>query len=57
MLTVFFNKGLKVLSNGTGGGCEWYQSIGLIFLNISANILHFLKDPRPLKNKKNDYER
>ncbi len=34
------------------GGCEWYQSIGLIFLNISANFLIFLKDPGPLKNKK-----
>ena len=29
------------------GGCEWYQSIGLIFLNISANFLNFFKGPRP----------
>jgi hypothetical protein len=32
---------INVLSNGTGGGgagCEWYQSIGLIFLNISADF-------------------
>jgi hypothetical protein len=35
-----------------GGGCEWYQSIGLYFLYISANFLLFLKDPGPLNNKK-----
>ena len=34
------------------GGCEWYQSIGLYFLYISANFLLFLKDPGPLNNKK-----
>jgi hypothetical protein len=35
------------------GGCEWYQSIGLIFLNISASFLNFYKkDPGPLKNIK-----
>ncbi len=33
-------------------GCEWYQSIGLIFLFISADFKKFLKDPGPLKNKK-----
>jgi hypothetical protein len=25
------------------GGCEWYQSIGLIFLNISANFFLLFK--------------
>ncbi len=34
------------------GGCEWYQSIGLIFLNISANFLNFFKGPRPFKKQK-----
>jgi hypothetical protein len=34
------------------GGCEWYQSIGLNFLYISANSKKFLKGPGPLKNKK-----
>ena len=34
------------------GGCEWYQSIGLIFLNISASFLTFFKGPRPFKNQK-----
>jgi hypothetical protein len=34
------------------GGCEWYQSIGLIFLNISANFLNLLKGPRPFKKQK-----
>ncbi len=29
------------------GGCEWYQSMGLIFLYISG-----LKDPGPLNHKK-----
>jgi hypothetical protein len=33
------------------GVCEWYQSIGLIFLDISANLLLFFKDPGPLNNK------
>jgi len=31
-----FNGSLKVLSNGKKGGCEWYQSVGLEILNISA---------------------
>ncbi len=35
-----------------GGGCEWYQSIGLIFLNISASFLNFFKGPRPFKKYK-----
>ncbi len=34
------------------GVCEWYQSIGLIFLNISANFLIFFKGPRPFKKQK-----
>ncbi len=34
------------------GGCEWYQSIGLIFLNISANFLNFFKGPQHFKNQK-----
>ncbi len=34
------------------GGYEWYQSIGIIFLYISADLKKILKDPRPLKNKK-----
>jgi hypothetical protein len=34
------------------GGCEWYQSIGLIFLNISASFLNFFKGPRPFKKYK-----
>ena len=34
------------------GGYEWYQSIGLIFLYISADFKKILKDPGPLKNKK-----
>ncbi len=32
------------------GGCEWYQSMGLIFLYISANFLLFFKGPRPQLN-------
>ncbi len=35
------------------GECEWYQSIGLIFLYISADLKKkIVKDPGPLKNKK-----
>jgi hypothetical protein len=34
------------------GGCEWYQSMGLIFLYISANFVLFLKEPGPLNHKK-----
>ncbi len=34
------------------GGREWYQSIGLIFLNISANFLNLFKGPRPFKKQK-----
>jgi hypothetical protein len=34
------------------GGCEWYQSIGLYFLFISAQFLLFFKGPHPLNNKK-----
>ncbi len=41
---------LKVVSNGTGGGCEWYQLIGLNFLYISADSKKFFKGPRPFKN-------
>jgi hypothetical protein len=43
---------LKVLSNDKGGGCEWYQSIGLQILYISADFKIFFKGPGPLKNKK-----
>jgi hypothetical protein len=34
------------------GGCKWYQSIGLEFVNISADFKNCLKDPGPLNNKK-----
>jgi hypothetical protein len=34
------------------GGCEWYQSMGLLFLYISANFLLFFKGPRPFKSQK-----
>jgi hypothetical protein len=34
------------------GGCEWYQSIRLIFLNISASFLNFFKGPRPFEKHK-----
>ncbi len=34
------------------GGCEWYQSIGLLTLCISADFEIFLKDPSPVNNKK-----
>jgi hypothetical protein len=30
------------------GGCEWYQSIGLNFLYISANSKKNFKGPRPI---------
>jgi hypothetical protein len=36
---------LKVLSNGKGGGHEWYQSTDLKFLYISADVFTFLKSP------------
>jgi hypothetical protein len=35
------------------GGCEWYQSIGLKFLYISADSKKFFKGPRPFKKQKN----
>jgi hypothetical protein len=34
------------------GGCEWYQSIGLLFLNISADFKNGFKGPRPFKQQK-----
>jgi hypothetical protein len=34
------------------GGCEWYQSMGHIFLYIPANFLLFFKGPRPFKSQK-----
>jgi hypothetical protein len=34
------------------GGCEWYQSMALKFVNIPANFLLFLKGPGPLNHKK-----
>ncbi len=34
------------------GGCEWYQSIGLKFVNISADSKKFFKGPRPFKKEK-----
>jgi hypothetical protein len=37
------------------GGCEWYQSMGLIFLYISANFLLFFKGPRPFKSQKTNF--
>ena len=37
------------------GGCEWYQSMGLIFLYISANFLLFFKGPRPFKSQKTHF--
>jgi hypothetical protein len=37
------------------GGCEWYQSMGLIFLYISANFFFFFKDPVPLNHKKTHF--
>ncbi len=43
---------LKVLSTGKGGGHEWYQSIGVKFLYISADCFTFLKSPGTLNFKK-----
>jgi hypothetical protein len=37
------------------GGCEWYQSMGLKFVNIPANFLLFFKGPWPLKSQKTDF--
>ncbi len=37
------------------GGCEWYQSTGLIFLYISANFLLFFQGPRPFKSQKTNF--
>ncbi len=34
------------------GGCEWYQSIGLIFLYISADFKKMFKGPWPFKKQK-----
>jgi hypothetical protein len=34
------------------GECEWYQSMGHIFLYISAIFLLFFKGPRPFKYQK-----
>jgi hypothetical protein len=34
------------------GGFEWYQSIGLIFLYISADFKFFFKGSRPFKKQK-----
>jgi hypothetical protein len=39
------------------GGYEWYQSIGIIFLYISADFKNFFKGPRPFKKTKNVFER
>jgi hypothetical protein len=39
------------------GGCEWYQSMGHIFLYISANFLLFFKGPWPFKSQKNAFQR
>ena len=33
-------------------GCEWYQSIGLIFLYIFADFKKNFKGPRPFKKQK-----
>jgi hypothetical protein len=33
-------------------GCEWYQSIGLIFLYISADFKKKFKGRRPFKKQK-----
>jgi hypothetical protein len=34
------------------GGDEWNQSIGLKFVNISADFKIFFKEPLPFKNQK-----
>ncbi len=33
-------------------GCEWYQSVDLKIVDISADWKKILKDPGPLNNKK-----
>jgi hypothetical protein len=37
------------------GGCEWYQSMGHIFLYISATFLLFCKGPWPFKSQKTHF--
>jgi hypothetical protein len=37
------------------GGCEWYQSMGHIFLYISANFVLFFKGPWPFKSQKTHF--
>jgi hypothetical protein len=37
------------------GGCEWYQSMGHIFLYISANFLLFFKGPWPFKSQQTNF--
>jgi hypothetical protein len=37
------------------GGCEWYQSMGHIFLYISANFLLFFKGPWLCKSQKTNF--
>jgi hypothetical protein len=37
------------------GGCEWYQSMGHVFLYISANFLLFFKGPWPFKSQKTHF--
>jgi hypothetical protein len=37
------------------GGCEWYQSMGLISLYISANFLLFFKGTRSFKQEKTHF--
>ena len=39
------------------GGCEWYHSIGLLILYISADLKKICKGPRPFKQQKNVFER
>jgi hypothetical protein len=34
------------------GGYEWYQSIGLLILYISADLKKNFKGPRPFKQQK-----
>jgi hypothetical protein len=34
------------------GGYEWYQSIGLLIIYISADFKIFFKGPRPFKKQK-----
>jgi hypothetical protein len=40
---------IKVVQNEKRGGCEWYQSMGLLLLYIPANVLIFFKGPQPFK--------